>query len=57
MSRVKIIEAISRGLERIIKAIRCKSVCCVGSSCNEPPPECVECKYLDKEGKAQVHVV
>ena len=57
MSRVKIIDAIFRGLERIVKAIRCKSVCCVGSSCNEPPPECVECKYLDKEAKAQVHVV
>ena len=57
MSRVKIIEAISRGVERIIRAIRCKSVCCVGSSCNEPEPESIECKYIDKEGKAQVHVV
>ena len=57
MSRVKIIEAISRGVERIIRAIRCKSVCCVGSSCNEPEPESVECKYIDKEGKAQVYIV
>lgn len=59
MKEIRIIGAIFNGLIRLAKAIRCKSVCCVKSSCNEPThdEEHIECKFKDNEGNDRVYVV
>jgi len=51
MKKLMLVEAILNGLVRIIKAIRCKSSCCIESSCGERrsnSPE-VETAKLTKE--------
>lgn len=35
MKKLLLVEAIMNGLVRLIKAIRCKSSCCIESSCGE----------------------
>lgn len=58
MKEFKVIAAIANALVKILKTIRCKSACCIKSSCNEPQQEdCVECKYKDNDGNTKVYVV
>ena len=36
MKKILLIETIINGIVKIIKAIKCKSSCCIQSSCNQP---------------------
>lgn len=36
MKKILLVETILNGIVKIIKAIKCKSSCCIQSSCNQP---------------------